>query len=167
MTSTFSPSLRLTLQADGDNQNIWGSVANTVFSLLETAITGVTTVNVAASDVTLSTVQGGADQARAGILVIAGIITNNINVIIPSVPKGYWVIGNFTVSSLNSQNYAVTIRTSGGPGAAILPGGRNFVFCDGVNTLLMSGTPNIAQITSGTITALSQPLPITAGGTGA
>lgn len=167
MTSTFSPSLRLTLQADGDNQNIWGSVVNTVFSLLETAITGVTTVNVAASDVTLSTVQGGADQARAGVLILSGIITNSINVIIPPVPKGYWVWGNFTISTTNAQNYAVTIKTATGAGVAITPGAKNFVFCDGANTVQMSGSPNIAQITSGTITALSQPLPITAGGTGA
>jgi hypothetical protein len=166
MTSTFSPSLRLTLQADGDNQNLWGAVANSVFTLLEASIAGVTTVNVSGADVTLTTVQGGADQARAAILVITGILTNAINVIIPSVPKGYWVWGNYTVSTTGAGNVAVTVKTAGGTGVSITPGGRSFVFCDGSNVIQMSGDPNIARITSGTITGLNQPLPITAGGTG-
>ena len=39
-SDTYTTSLRLQLQGYGNNNNAWGSIANTDFALIEAAITG-------------------------------------------------------------------------------------------------------------------------------
>ena len=68
MASTFTSSLRLTKQGDGDNPNSWGVVLNDgVISLVDDAIAAYTTISIgSAATVTLSggaTFQMGANQA--------------------------------------------------------------------------------------------------------
>ena len=47
MASTYSPTLRLTLQGTGDNPGSWGTITNTnLGTLIEQAITGYGTITV-------------------------------------------------------------------------------------------------------------------------
>ena len=71
MASTFTSSLRLTKQGDGDNPNSWGVVLNDgVISLVDDAIAGYTTVSLgSAATVTLSAVDGGGDVPRSAFSI--------------------------------------------------------------------------------------------------
>ena len=65
MPSSFTPNLRIELQATGENTNTWGVIANTNFgSLLEQAISGYVSIAMSDANLTLSTSQGASDQAR-------------------------------------------------------------------------------------------------------
>ena len=55
MPSTYSPNLRLTLQASGENANVWGDITNTnLGTLLEQSITGWASIDVSSLSVTLT-----------------------------------------------------------------------------------------------------------------
>ena len=94
MASTFTSSLRLTKQGDGDNPNSWGVVLNDgVISLVDDAIAGYTTVELgAAATVTLSAIDGGGDVPRSAFLELKGSVggsNNTISMIIPAQSVSY------------------------------------------------------------------------------
>ena len=73
MPSTYSPNLRLTLQASGENANTWGDITNTnLGTLLEQAIAGYQTISVTLADVTLTALDGASDQSRNATLQFTG-----------------------------------------------------------------------------------------------
>ena len=68
MSSTYSPNLRLELIANGEQSGTWGNTTNTnLGTLLEQAITGITTIAMSDVDVTLTTTNGATDQARSAV----------------------------------------------------------------------------------------------------
>ena len=85
--ATYTPSLKFTLPADGDTG--WGSTVNTgVTALVDAAIAATATVNlVAATDKTLTTSNGAADEARAMFLKITGTPGAATNIICPALSK--------------------------------------------------------------------------------
>lgn len=134
MPSTYSTRLRFTLQQTGENTNTWGGILNTgVFALVDTAIAGVTTVALTNSDVSLSTANGSADEARAAILKLQGVLTANVNVIIPNNEKVYQVYNG------TSGSFTVGIKTSSGTAATITQGRTITVWCDGSNNVRAVG----------------------------
>ena len=59
MPSTYSPSLRIEIIGDGEQVGLWGQTTNNnLGSLVEQAVTGITNVNVTASDITLTSFNG-------------------------------------------------------------------------------------------------------------
>jgi len=130
MVSTYTPDLRLTLQATGDNNNTWGTIANAVFSLIEQAVAGYLAVTLSTGAVTLSTVNGGSDQARNATLALIGSISGNCTVVIPNVPKVY-ILDNQT-----SGAFTVTVETSAPSASVVLGQGTvTLVYCDGANNV--------------------------------
>ena len=111
MVASYSSNLRLTKQGDNDNPDTWGQVVNAqVIELLEDAISGVAEIDVTGgSDVNLSTstVNGGYDDARCMVLELSGIISSNINLIVPAVDKVYIIHTTHTGGT-------VTVKPSGG-----------------------------------------------------
>ena len=93
MTSTYSSNLRLELIGTGDQSSTWGTTTNTnLGTLLEQAISGVSDVVFSSdADKTLSTVNGGTDEARQMIISLTSSLslTATRNVIVPSVDKLY------------------------------------------------------------------------------
>lgn len=139
MASTYSTSLRLELMATGDQSGTWGDTTNTnLGTLLEQAITGVLPLLVPDANVTLTTVNGGTDQARNAVLVLTGVLTANRNVIVPAVNKLYVVINNTT------GGFATVVKTSGGTGVNVLASAAQLVYCDGTNVVagVGSAAPN-------------------------
>lgn len=125
MPSTPTTRNRLNLQGSGDNAGTWGGVLNTqVFSLLDEALDGVTTITVT-GDVPLSSANYATDQARRRILKLIGSPAASFTVTIPSVEKFYLVH--------NTTALAHTVK-AGGTGVAVQPNSLNVVYCDGVNT---------------------------------
>jgi len=76
MSSTFSPSLRIELIGDGDQSGIWGQTTNTnLGTLIEQAITGVVTIDMADTNYTMSNYNGVSDESRNQVIVLIGTNT--------------------------------------------------------------------------------------------
>ena len=133
MTSTYSSNLRLELIGTGDQSSTWGTTTNTnLGTLLEQAISGAADVVFSTdADKTLSTVNGGTDEARQMIIsltsTVVGGLTATRNVIVPSVDKLY-VVKNGT-----SGGQSIVVKTSAGTGITITNGETTMVWCDGTN----------------------------------
>ena len=159
MASTFTSSLRLTKQGDGDNPNSWGVVLNDgVISLVDDAIAAYTTVEIGANaTVTLSAVDGGGDVPRSAFLELKGSVggTNTtISLVIPAKSKSY-VINN-KVSANATATDIVKIKTASGDGYDIPFGAVGLVICDGTSVVATNaqglglGTASEADIGTGT-----------------
>lgn len=129
MASTHTNELGLELQTDGENDGTWGQKVNKVFQRLELSISGYTAVSMADANTTLSTAnsESGDDEARSHILKFTGSLTGARNIIVPTF-SGRWIIWNATTGG-----FTLTVKTSGGTGAACPNGFITPVFCDGTN----------------------------------
>jgi hypothetical protein len=126
MASTYTTSLRLEKQGNGENPNTWGQKLNqSVIELIDSSVAGYTSITVSSTDVTLTTSDGGVDQARTKILEITGTLTANVAIIIPQVPKDY-VVYNKTTGA-----YTVTFKTVAAAGVVIVQNGIGTIICDG------------------------------------
>lgn len=99
-------------------------------------------------------VAGGVDvmlsaaEANNAIITLTGLLTANINVIVPT-SSFKWKINNQTTGA-----YALTVKTAAGTGVQLLQGFGYELYCDGTNVL----TTNVSQIpvtTAGTSTAFT------------
>ena len=148
MASTYSTSLKLTLMGDGDQSGLWGQTTNTnLGTLLEQAITGVTSITMADANYTLTSFNGVTDESRNAVLVVTG--TNNAvrDLIPPVVKKLYTVVNNTT------GGYAIRVIGVSGTGVNIPNGATCLVYCDGTNFINgLSGSAGNFSI-AGNITA--------------
>jgi len=128
MASTYSPSLKLTLIGDGDQAGLWGQTTNTnLGTLLEQAITGVTSITMFDANYTLTSFNGVSDEARNAVLVVTG--TNNaVRDLIPPVQEKLYTIVNNTTGG-----YAIRVIGATGTGVNIPNGATCLVYCDGTN----------------------------------
>jgi len=138
MASTYSPALRLELMATGDQSGTWGDTTNTnLGTLLEQAITGY--LSVAQGDVanlTLTTVNGGSDQARNAVIRVTGALTATRNVVVQTANKMY-VIVNATTGG-----FSIVAKTAAGTGVSIPPGASVLVYSDGTNVVQAANYAN-------------------------
>lgn len=119
MPSSFTPRLRLEMQAAGENLNTWGAPKlNNVIARLDFAVAGWTTIALA-GDYALAS-SNGDDEARSAMLKFTG--SGAYTVTIPAVGKRYDV--------WNALSGPLTI-TAGGGGAVLQPGEKVSVVCDG------------------------------------
>ena len=131
MASTYTSNIRLELQADGENPNNWGTILNqNVIDLIDEAITSYTTVALTGANVTLTAINGTTDQSRSPFLEFTGGLTEDVNVIIPAVPKSYYINNKATQASAGTD---ITVKTASGAGVNIPVGSRIAVICDGVS----------------------------------
>lgn len=124
MASTFSPNLRIELIGAGEQAGAWNNTTNTnLGTLIEQAITGVESITVGGSDVTLTTADGATDQARNMVLILTGSPGASRNIIAPDLDKVY-IVRNDTANSH-------TIKTSSGSVGVSVPAYSSaIVFCD-------------------------------------
>ena len=131
MSSAYTTNIRLELQADGENPNNWGNILNqNVISLIDQAITSYTTVALTGANVTLTAVNGSADQSRSPFLEFTGNLSEDVNVIVPQLSKSYFINNKATQASAGSD---ITVKTASGSGITIPVGSQNIVVCDGVS----------------------------------
>jgi microcystin-dependent protein len=128
MPSTFSPSLRIELIADGEQAGVWGATTNNnLGDLLEQAITGNTAVDITAGNITLTSLNGIVDQARSAVLVISGSSVTTRIITIPNVSKTYTV--------RNSSNITVQIKTASGTAYNCPTLSESYIYCNGLNVI--------------------------------
>jgi hypothetical protein len=152
--TNFSPLLGLALPTTGDLSGTWGSVVNvSITDLIDSSIAGTTTLS-ADADVTLTTTNGAANQAREAIILWTasnGATTRNITA--PAQSKTYIVI--------NAGTGSVVIRGSGPTTGVTIPSGaRAMVAWNGSDFVKIVSNP--VSLT----TDVSGILPIANGGSG-
>ena len=133
MTS-YSPNYGFTEMVPGDAAvaNAWGSVLNTDFTLIDSAIGGTLSLSVAGnSDVTLTAHNGSADQSRNANFIFSGVLTGNINVFWPVSPRA----GIFFVTNSTTGAFSLTCAVVGAPGTTVVvpQGGAMALYSDGTN----------------------------------
>ena len=113
--TNFSPLLGLALPTTGDLSGTWGTTVNdAITSLIDSAVAGTTTLS-ADTDVTLSTTNGVANQARNAIILwtASGTVTRNITA--PAQSKAYLVI------NATGSTQSIVIRGSGPTTGVTIP----------------------------------------------
>lgn len=129
MASTYTSNLRLELQGSGENSTTWGTKANAVFSQMEDAVSGLVSIDVAGATAsfTLTTVNGGTDQARMSMVRLHGLRTANVEIIVPAVTKQYLIVNDTT------GDFTLTVKTPAGTGVVVQRNTVHHVFCDATN----------------------------------
>lgn len=152
MTS-YTPSLRLWQGTPFDLaiRGAWGTPLNTNDNLLEAAILGTTTISVTGlATLTLSTVNGGADQARNLVQQYTGALTVDCTILLPNVPK----FGYARNSTTGGRN--IILNAGAGSTATIPPDGQwHFYWADGATNVILPGVVYGSGAISGTTAAFS------------
>jgi hypothetical protein len=148
MASTYTTRIRLEKQADGENPNSWGLIMNqNVIDLIDEAIAGYAVVSVSSVAVSLTNNDGATDEARNAALEIAGTLTADVTITIPSQEKLYFIRDN------TAGSFDVNMKTASGS-AAVVNGGTNIlVACDGTNIHKLESPTSVASFTANTLTA--------------
>jgi hypothetical protein len=134
MPSSFSPSLRLELIANGEQAGTWGQTTNTnIGTLIESAVAGYTDVAVVSAVQALTRANGATDEARSAMLRLTTALGSAFAVYAPPVTKQYTV---FNASAQNATIYNSTVpgnTTAAGAGVTIPAGKTLVVFSDGAS----------------------------------
>ena len=153
--TNFTPLLGLALPTTGDLAGTWGTTVNdAITGLLDSAVAGTTTLS-ADTDVTLTTTNGAANQARNAIILwtASGTVTRNITA--PAQSKAYFVI------NATGGTQSIVIRGAGPTTGVTIPAGaRALVAWNGSDFVKVVSNPVV--LTSD----VSGVLPEANGGTG-
>ena len=132
MADTYTSTLRLQQPTIGGDAATWGGFLNTDLVLIDNAINGVATINIAGlSAYTLTVGNGTVDQARNQVYNFTGALSGNCTVTLPqSVKFGYAV--NSTTGGHN-----VILTTGSGGSTLTLPTAAwyQFFYCDSSNVV--------------------------------
>jgi hypothetical protein len=132
--TNFSPLLGLALPTTGDLQGTWGVTVNdSITGLLDSAVAGTTTLS-ADADVTLTTTNGAANQARNAVILWTasnGATTRYITA--PAQSKAYVVI--------NAGTGTIVVRGSGPTtGVSVSAGVKTLIAWNGSDFVAISST---------------------------
>lgn len=150
MPSSYTSSLRLVLPVTGELTGTWGdTVNNGLTELVEDAIAGTAAITMTDANLTLSTANEAADQARCMFIALSGGgLSATRDVICPSVSKLYVVLNDTT------GGQAIRFKTAAGTGVTVPNGSRALLYCDGTNVSAAVGLPPLSG-TGANGTALS------------
>lgn len=129
MVSTYTNNLGFEMPGAGDYPSSWAPVANTQYSLIDQAISAITSVDcTGGANITLTDTDGATNQQRSAILVLKGTPSAQISVLLPNaVTKPYLVRSKVTNTQvLVLQNVAL------GAGVTVAPSESFPFYTDGV-----------------------------------
>ena len=131
MANSTSASLKLTVQATGENSGTWGQITNTNLLILEQAIGGYQSVGIT-SGATLTFSNGAISNGKNAVLKLTGTIGGAVNVTIPDSIEKTFIVDNGTTGA-----YTVTFKTTSGSGVtwAAADKGTKMVYSDGTNVV--------------------------------
>jgi len=142
MPNTTSTSLKLTVQATGENSGTWGQITNTNLLILEQAIGGYDSIGITAA-ATLTFSNGVLSNGKNQVLKLTGTITGNKNVVIPDGIEKTYIIENAT-----SGAFTVTFKTTSGTGVTwtATDKGTKVLYSDGTN--VVEGLSSVGAVTA-------------------
>jgi len=143
MANTTSASLKLTVQATGENSGTWGQFTNTNLLILEQAIGGYAGVALnATTGATLTFSNGVLSNGKNQVIKLTGTITSNVNVTIPDSIQKTYIVENAT-----SGAFTVTFKTSSGTGVTwgTTDKGTKLIYSDGTNVVDSTFVDNAIQ----------------------
>lgn len=131
MANSTSASLKLTVQATGENSGTWGQITNTNLLILEQAIGGYDAFNVTNASRALTFTNGALSNGKNEVIKLTGTLEANVNVTIPdSVEKTYLV-----EDACNHAGYTLTFKTTSGTGVLLCEGHTYNLYSDGTNVV--------------------------------
>lgn len=153
MASTYSDRLKLELMEAGANAGIWGNNTNDNLQVIDAAVGGYLSKNVAgSSDVTLSQANRDPDvettnESGNKIIELTGTLTGNIYVYVPAVEKEYTFYNN------TSGSYTLTVAPTGhtANGVAITQGDHAIIYNKNGNRMVNT----FSSLGSGTVTSVT------------
>ena len=153
MASTYSSDLKLELMATGENSGTWGTKTNTNLELVQQAIAGFQSINVASSNVTLVMSNASISNARNMVLKFTGTLAGNRTVNLPDGIEKFYILQDATTHGANS----LTFKTTSGTGFTLDEGKMHGGFSDGTNVYevalnTLGGTIGTLQIADDAIT---------------
>jgi hypothetical protein len=153
MASTFSTDLKLELMATGENAGTWGTKTNTNLNLIQQAIAGFQSIDVAAADVTLVMTDASISNARNMVLKFTGTLTANRTVNLPDSIEKFYILQDATTHGA----FTLTFKTVSGTGFTLDEGKIHAGFSDGTNVTevalnTLGGSIGTAQIDDDAVT---------------
>ena len=136
MASTFSTSQKFELIATGEKAGLWGSTNNTNLQLVEEAVGGYLSLNVASSDQTLTIDNGSSSNGRNMIIKFTGTLAGNRSVTVPDSIEKMYLIEDGT--SRSTSDYTLTFKTASGTGVTMPVGSKMVVYSDGTNIVQLA-----------------------------
>ena len=128
MASTYSPSLRIELIGAGEQSGTWGTTTNSnLGTLIEQAISGVTSITMADANYTLTAYNGASDQSRQAVIIASGTNAAIRDIIVPLTTKTYLIKNN------TSGGFDIRVRAATGASVSIPNGVTSIIYCDGTN----------------------------------
>ena len=144
MANTTSTSLKLTVQATGENSGTWGQITNTNLLILEQAIGGYDAVGLnATTGATLTFSNGVLSNGKNQVLRLTGTITTAVNVTIPDSIEKTYLVENATTGA-----FTVTFKTTSGTGVTwtATDKGTKVLYSDGTN--IVEGLSSVGAVTA-------------------
>lgn len=151
MPSSYSPLLRIELQASGENDTTWGDKTNDNFEdVIERAIAGAAAIGMSDAEYTLTANSGAPDEAKNMMLLVTGALTAARNIIVPTLTKLY-VVRNATTGG-----FGIVIKTAAGTGATVVNGESAIVYCDGTNVEMVASRMTTGEVVPAKIATSEQ-----------
>ena len=156
MADSATTIARLRNQEEGGNDGLWGQYTDINLTLLEDLAAGVLSKDISGEgNITLTSTNFVADEARHAVLELTGTLTNIRYVVVPNSQKTYFI------NNKTGNEFKVYVKTSSGS-AVEIAFGKDIVYCDGNNvitTLLgASLADTITQVNNGTLASVASSL---------
>ena len=153
MASTFSTDLKLELMATGENAGTWGTKTNTNLNLIQQAIAGFQSIDVASADVTLVMTDASISNARNMVLKFTGTLTAARTVNLPDNIEKFYILQDATTHGA----FTLTFKTVSGTGFTLDEGKIHAGFSDGTNVTevalnTLGGSIGTTQIDNSAVT---------------
>lgn len=141
MPSSYTTSNRFEKPGILEQDGTWGTTLNTDYDLIDSAISGYTSIALADANYSLTVASGAADQARQAALNFTGSLTATRTITVPAVSKLRVITNNATQS--------LTFTTGSGTTVTLVSGRGAWVACDGTNMLVVSSNTTDATTLNG------------------
>jgi hypothetical protein len=149
MASTYSTDLKLELMATGENAGTWGTKTNTNLNLIQQAIAGFQSIDVASADVTLVMTDASISNARNMVLKFTGTLTAARTVNLPDSIEKFYILQDSTTHGA----FTLTFKTVSGTGFTLDEGKIHAGFSDGTNVTEVALNTLGGELSAGSITA--------------
>lgn len=135
---TYTPNCRIVQMPTGSNDTLWGTKANAAFAMLDQCISQGSIISVTGGNVTLTTANNAADQARSAIIAFTGTPGVTRTITMPNVSKLTWVA--------NSSNSSLIFTAGAGTTATVISGATALIYTDAAtNAVALMNVASSAQ----------------------